>query len=359
MRILKYVVLLLLLSIIAFVVFIATQNGNYTIQKTRIIPLEKNVVFNYVNDYRNWEAFGAWKSFDPDYTFTFPVHTVGLEGSYSWKSSSNTGITKTVFIAETDSIAQLTTVDDKKFKSYWTFKSLDTKTEVTWFTEGELSFLAKFKAILSGGIQKNVGQLQERTLENLDKILTKEINTFDIQVVGITTVNSKMFLQQKYSRRISDHQSKINAIIPGLLSFVKQNNIGTVGRPFVVYDLYDIQKDSTKMAIAIPITEEIFTTPESQFTFGKLEGFTALKTTLKGDYSHAKKAWAKANDYIKENKFELDPNAKRMAIFVKNFTDTKNPSEWITEIYIPIKSANPVTTHTESNSGDSISVPSH
>ncbi len=349
MRILKYVILLILLSIVAFIVYISTQNGNYTIEKSRIIALDKSVLFNYVNDYRNWEEFGAWKSLDPNIKFTYPSQTVGIEGSYFWDGSLGKGSTTTIFITENDSIAQRSTIGDKSYNSFWTFKKQDDGTKVTWSSQGELGFWSKFKAVLSGGVDKNIAKLHEKTLENLDKILSHEINTFNIQISGIVPVIGKMYLQQKSNKKISEHQNKINSIIPALLSFVQQNKIKTSGSPFVIYETYDLKKDSTKMAVGIPITEEIFTTPESQFTFGKFDTYNAVKTTLKGDYSHAKKAWDKAFAYMEENKLESDPNGKYMAVFIKNNTDTKKPSEWITDIYIPVKSKEHPTGGTSDN----------
>ncbi|MBC8644969.1 hypothetical protein H9W95_15785 [Flavobacterium lindanitolerans] len=46
--------------------------------------------------------------------------------------------------------------------------------------------------------------------------------------------------------------------------------------------------------------EEIFTAEGSDYTSGKLEPFRALKTTLKGDYSHGKEAGIKLWPISKE-----------------------------------------------------------
>ena len=58
MKIIKYVFLLLLLSAIAVTVFIATQEGKYDIKEERVIKVPKTVLFNYINEYRNWENVG-------------------------------------------------------------------------------------------------------------------------------------------------------------------------------------------------------------------------------------------------------------------------------------------------------------
>ena len=55
MKIVKYIFLLLLLAAIAGTVFIATQEGKYDITKEQLIKVPRNVLYNYVNDYENWQ----------------------------------------------------------------------------------------------------------------------------------------------------------------------------------------------------------------------------------------------------------------------------------------------------------------
>ena len=60
MRILKYIILLLILAFVGITVYVATQRGDFEIQKSGIINTTRSTVFEYVNDYKNWETFGSW-----------------------------------------------------------------------------------------------------------------------------------------------------------------------------------------------------------------------------------------------------------------------------------------------------------
>ena len=71
MRILKYIFLLLLLSLVALSIFIATQKGDFLVERSKIINSPKASVYNYVNDYRNWSDFGSWTSEDPEAKINF------------------------------------------------------------------------------------------------------------------------------------------------------------------------------------------------------------------------------------------------------------------------------------------------
>ena len=77
MRILKYLFLLLLLSLVALSIFVATQKGDFTVERSQIINSPKSTVFNFVNDYRNWEDFSSWIVEDPEMQITYPKKTIG------------------------------------------------------------------------------------------------------------------------------------------------------------------------------------------------------------------------------------------------------------------------------------------
>ena len=85
MRIIKYLFLLLLLSFVALSIFIATQKGSFTVERSKIINSPKSSLFNYVNDYKNW---GEWNSLaveDSLINITLSRNTVGRKVLYSVK----------------------------------------------------------------------------------------------------------------------------------------------------------------------------------------------------------------------------------------------------------------------------------
>lgn len=69
---------------------------------------------------------------------------------------------------------------------------------------------------------------------------------------------------------------------------------------------------------------------------GQLPAYSALKTTLTGDYSHSQKVWKKGYEYLMKNKLERNTTLQIIEVYTKNSLDVKAPSKWITETYIPI-----------------------
>jgi len=345
MRILKYILLLALLAVIGLSVYVATQKSEFEVEKSKFIKAQKSVVFSYVNDYRNWEDFGAWKDEDPKMVFTYADTTIGKGASYSWKGNSCEGKTTTIFEKENDSIAQKTIISGNEGSAYLTFKDSANGTKITWHSKGKLGFMDKVYATFKGGATKMIGDTYEKTLAKLDKVISYEMNTYDIKVNGVVQKTGGYYFQQKVTCKISEAPKNISLILPNMLRFFKDNNIALTGSPFVLYTIYDVANNKTTFSVCLPMAEEIYTSEGSDYTSGNLQPFQAVKTTLKGDYSHSKEAWNKTFDYIKKNNLAENQNRNYIEVYSVAAAQVKSPSKWVTEIYIPVGQS--IVTETE------------
>jgi effector-binding domain-containing protein len=340
MRILKYLFLLFLLAFVALAVFVATQKGDYDIVRSIIIKSPKTVVFNYVNDFRNWENWVSWKENDSNVIYNYPENTIGIGSSYSWSGADDSGNIKTIFVKTNDSLVQTMNYNESLSKVFWSFKDTLDGTKVIWRTKGTLPFMDKIYAVVKGGPEKVIGIRYERSLLNLDKILDYEIKTYSIEVNGLVTKTSTYYLQKNIISKISNLSKNLKIMLPNLLDFCKKNNIAKNGNPFVIYHSYDENKGITNFSACIPVREEIFTSIGSDLTGGKLESFQAVKTTLTGDYSHSRKAWNETTAYITKNKLTRSAAGPAMEIYTKGITQEKSPSKWVTHLYIAINPKN-------------------
>lgn len=339
MRILKYILLLAILAIIGLSVYVATQPSEFEVERSRVIKAQKSVIFSYVNDYRNWEDFGSWKDDDSSMKFTYSDTTIGTGASYSWTGSAGEGKTTTIFEKENDSIAQKVLFSGNEGTAYLTFKDTVGGTKVTWHSKGKIGFMDKVYATFKGGAEKMIGVTYEKTLTKLDKVISYEINTYNIKVDGVVQKPGTIYFQHKVTCKISEVQKNVNLVLQSMVLFFKENGIGMTGSPFVLYDSYDIVNDKASFSVCLPMREEIYTADGSDYTSGKIETFQALKATLKGDYSHSKEAWAEARTYARKNNLAENTSGKRMEVYSVSVNQVKNPSKWITEIYLPVGNA--------------------
>ena len=78
------------------------------------------------------------------------------------------------------------------------------------------------------------------------------------------------------------------------------------------------------------------TSEGSDILFGKLNSFEAVKTTLKGDYSHTNEAISKTIAFINKEKIVQDLSWSHLEILTAGKLDVKSSSKLVTEIYYPI-----------------------
>jgi effector-binding domain-containing protein len=336
MRILKYIFLLLLLVTIALTVFIATQEGKYDIRKEKTIGVQAPVIFNYINDYRNWENVGILTNNDTTAVYSFSDITFGQGAKTSWKLDGSDGSVETIRVAENDSIIQKAVIDDYPSDISWGFKKAGNATKVSVRIKGELSFKDKAYAVLQGGVQERLESTLDKGLENLNKFLVYELGAYKVDVIGVVNKTGTYYLQQAIKVPAKDATTRINEITAKLIDFAKTNKIVLNGAPFVIYTDTGRQGTEMQLAVCIPIKEEIFTMPGSEYEGGRLEGFQALKTTLHGDYSHLKKAWDASAKEVKDKALQENTGGQYIEVYTKNVQQTKKPSAWVTDIYTPI-----------------------
>ncbi|MES2239980.1 MAG: transcriptional regulator [Bacteroidota bacterium] len=336
MKIIKYIFLLFLLSLVALSIFIATQKGDFLVERSKIIKSPRSSVFNYVNDYRNWSDFGSWTSKDPQIKISYPQNTIGKGASYSWEGKDGNGEMHTIRVIENDSIVQKMDFEGTSSTVFWKFKDTIGGTKVTWTSKGKMSFFFKIYSALQGGVDNVIGVIYEKSLVNLDKALDYEINNFTTADNGVVKKPVMNYIGQTFTSELDKVNKNFKIVIPKLDAFCKKNNIAISGKPFIIYHNYNTNTGQAKITIGIQIRDAIFLSAGSDIVAGKLDAFEGTKTTLTGDHSHLKTAYIRAVSYLNKNK--LPPNSvfSRLVIYTVSKNEIKSPSKWVTEVYFPI-----------------------
>lgn len=336
MRILKYIFLLILLAFIGVTVYVATQKGDFEVSKSMVIHSPKSIVFDYVNDYKNWETFGSWMNKNHGITFNYPAKTMGGGANFSWEKDDDSGNIKTYYVKENDSLVQRGNFNGTTAAIHWKFKDTIGGTKITLYSKGKMDLFTKINTFFSGGISGILSDTFEKSLRNLDKTLDYEMKTYAIKVNGIVQRNSGFCLKQTVSCRIKGLSKNIKIIMPRMVHFFKKNKLAMTGKPFVLYERYDVANDIVTFSVCVPTSKQIFVATGSDISSGEIIPFTCLKTTLTGDYSHTQEAWAKAKKYIADNGFKENFAGKYSEVYIKTIDDIKQPSKWVTEIHIPV-----------------------
>ena len=336
MKILKYLFLLLILALFGLSVFIATQKGTVELQKSTFIKVPRNVVFDYVNQYRNWELWASWKEDDSSMKFIYPENTSGTAAYFQWNGDNGIGKITTTQLVENQKIDMKTVFDGNEFDAVLNLKDSIGGTKVIWKIKGNVDFLTKVSASFSGGVKGLIGNIFERSLNNLNVVLTNEIYNFKLSEPTMIVIPARYFVKSTVICKPSEMQAKINATLPKVAFFFKNNNVKMNGKPFVIKEFEN--SDTLKLGVYGPLKEEIFISAGSDLTAGHMEGFTALKIVLKGDYSHIAAAKSKAVAAFNKQKLRPSITMLPMEVYFSTILDSNKPSQWLTSIQIPIYS---------------------
>ncbi len=337
MRILKYLFLLLLLSIVALSIFVATQKGDFSVERSKIINSPKSFLYNYVNDYNNWKEWNSVAVEDSLINITLSQNTIGNGSTLKWEAKQGDGDIQTINAKESDSISQKMNFNGNSADVIIRFKDTLGKTKITWKAKGKMGFLFKVLTTFNGGAEKIFGAMFEKSLVNLDKKLDYEINTYSVKVNGLTNYPETFYLAQTFTSEFSKVGKNSGIVFSKITKFCEENNISISGKPFIIYRTYDTTNELTKLSICIPIKDPIFISEGSDISSDTLKPFQSIKTTLTGDYSHTKKALDKSLAYFRSKYITPDTIFSHIEVYSIGKKEINNPSKWTTEIYYPVK----------------------
>jgi Holliday junction resolvase len=337
MRILKYLFLLLVLLLLGITVFVATINGNFSIKNTTLIKVSKNIVFDYVNDYKNWEDWVSWKTANTKTTIEYSDKTRGKEAWMEWDGNESSGEIETVEVKDKEVLKQKLSVSGVDYESLITFKDTLGGTKVKWIVNGTTDFWTKLISLFEKVSFKNsISEENEESLKNLNKLLNTNFNVYDIKVNGFAKIDGTYYLRQSNDCKPDQVNYKIDLMLRNFKDYFKENNLKMNGKPFVIYNKETISE--VRFTVCAPLRQKLDSVMQSQtkFILDSIKTFSAVKATLKGDYSHKNEAINKIKKLIFEESIELNPKIIRIERFQKTILEVKSNSEWITEIIYPL-----------------------
>jgi effector-binding domain-containing protein len=345
MKTLKYIFVFLLIVIVVAAVYLATLKGDFDVNTSRVIAADPEVVFNDLNDYKNWKDWGPWYEEDSTLVAIYADNTVGVGGSYSWTSEKDgEGFMTTLKAVSPESLEQeivlKTPFGDMKSEVYWRLEKVDKGTNVTWGMKGTISFFFRY---MTEGMEKDLGAMQERGLELLDKSIQNKMKVFSITNHGIVEYSGGFYLYVTTSTKISEMSSKFPGMLAEVGDFIASNNVRTTGSPFTLYHKFDEENGTTMFSVCYPIPERMITPKGTDILTGFMGRGSYFKSTLKGSYENSNKAWEKAMIEV-ENllDYSMIEDGEPFEVYVNNSLTTPNPADLVTEIYIPVKKVKPM-----------------
>lgn len=312
MKIAKYLFLLMLLLAGTISVFVATKEGKYSIEHKKIIDVSRDIVYKYVADGKNWDSINPW-----------------IGEKFIIKSTEK---------VPGESITQQITLNDIENQLQLVFRdTLKNKTLAIWSTKGDLSFQDKFLSIIGKGKKNDFEDRFEEGLSAVNKTLTREINSFNIKIDGFVKRDTVFYIQRPLVSKKEQIPTMIKHYLPKLQKLLSSTGTPTNGNPFLIYHSQDSIKNEFKYSIAIPIKKKIYTSSESDIITGQINPSSTLKATVKGNYIHLHKALDSLYKELPKYKLEISDKYKYLEVIPKNPSTDKLASNWVTELYLPVR----------------------
>lgn len=168
MKTLKIIGIVLAVLVILFFGIAMLLPSDVHVERSLMISASSEVVYNQINDLRQWHKWSPWHQMNPDMKITYEGEFKGEGASYSWTSDKVGNGTLT--ITETQPYQYIATdldfMEQGKATGYYRFESIDEGTQVTWGFEADMGEnpIAKYMGLMMDSM---IGSDFEKGLQNL------------------------------------------------------------------------------------------------------------------------------------------------------------------------------------------------
>ena len=172
MKFLKPVLIILGVLIALTLVLGLIQPTHFSYEKTKLIEAPRQVVFEQVNNLKNWENWGPWDDYDSTMQVTYGEVYEGVGGSYSWTGDPQTSGSGSITLnhSSPDSLCFDLDFGGEGGGLGW-FKLEDADgsgTNTTWGMSFDVPYpFNAFTIFSQGSMEKNIMDMFELGLSNM------------------------------------------------------------------------------------------------------------------------------------------------------------------------------------------------
>lgn len=168
---------LILIAIASGVVaYIGLVPDHFRIARSAVIDAPAAVVFEQINDFKNWRRWSPWEKLDPNMTHSYEGSPLGFGAIFGWSGNKKVGKGRMKIVESLkDERVKLKIGFEKPFKQIndvqFDLKSIsDDRTEVTWSLSGKHEFMTKTLTRFMR-FDEMVGGQYEEGLANLKRLV--------------------------------------------------------------------------------------------------------------------------------------------------------------------------------------------
>lgn len=173
-KVLKTFVILIILIIGLFFLIPLFMDTEYSLKRTIVVDVNKENVKNYMENFENFQEWSPWAEMDEEMDVEISGKSGSVGSTYEWKGNEDVGEGVMTITDVSEDTVRIHLKFEEPFESesptYYAFKDLDGKTEVTWYMEGEISYPWNIINLFTS-MEEAVGKDFENGLEKLKTVI--------------------------------------------------------------------------------------------------------------------------------------------------------------------------------------------
>jgi effector-binding domain-containing protein len=335
----KFLAGLLIVVFIAssvFFIWLFTLDGSYLIKRTVIIEKPVASVWPLVANYTNWTKWSPWYCLDSKTKATFSKDCCKVGSVFKWESE----LAGSGQLEHRRIVLDTLIEDNLRFEKpltyqsnfFWKFEKRDSFSVVTWEMRGEMPFFSRFMA---KKLEPMIARDFERGLKMLKDFAEIGVVSSKVDVIGIVKAPEVTYIGKNAICNMGDMQNVMKQHFFSLLAMSIQHNM-VPEKAISVYHTLDFQNgiSSFTSGFVAPGVKKI---KAKGFDYSTIPATKAVKVMYKGSFSYLENAWAAAYNYVRAKDLTLNSEIHPYALYLSNPLKIVNPSDFQSEIYIPVK----------------------
>lgn len=331
MKLIKVILSILLAFVILWVIVALFSPKSISVTESIVIEQSSSVVFNQVNDFKNWTNWAGWNRRDSLMTFSYSAITKGKDASITWKSEKEgDGSQKIIESTPFESIRILLLIDDKgENYSNWKFDEIqEFETEVTWtFEDSGIDFLLR---PLSFSINNSIRNDFKEGLQNLKHYCETEIQQNKKLKPKIEQLDTIYYIAKHAKCEFDGIGYEMGKSYGELMTLCSEYNWEIDGMPFSIN--YDNEDNQFEFDVAFKLKSEVIAPPG--YTSGMIPAGEMATISHYGMYENLPISYKILEKWMGENGYKA--NGKSFEIYITDPGMEPDSSKWETQIYYPV-----------------------
>lgn len=340
MKAFKWIIIVFLALIVAFMIFSSTQPNMLVIEESTIIDAPKEIVFEEVSNFKKWKNWHLWFEIDSNIKNIYSEEMQQIGSTYEWISESpliDNGVQKIIEFEEDKFLKVEIIYEGWDNKSYQSFSMKDTNKNQTYFvwtyqgakTPFYYNFMNTFmEPMLRKNYKKGLGGLKKYVEQLPIKEVQKTPNPRRLEIEAFERMQIASILDSTTAEQISE---KLTELFTELTIFMEMDEaIEAKDMQLALYHEY--ATDKVILEAAIPYSGE--STSSDRIQLKTLSADKVIKGVHYGGCKDSEPLHFAIADYAKAKDFEI--TGSPWEIYTSNPVET-DTSDLKTYVYYPVK----------------------